>query len=213
MLQIWTNRSKHASLVEEENDMPWEKQFNTSEALTKAMQAFWARGYEATSMQDLVDCMGINRGSLYATFGDKRSLFIQALRHYDTVHRQAWVRALERAGSPRAAIQGAFEGAIAAVLEEGSRDGCLLVNTALELSPHDREIAEIVGRGLAEMEGFFRTMIEEGQAAGEIPAGVDPIDTARSLLSLFIGLRVLSRSRPEAALLRSVAKQAEALLG
>ncbi len=62
------------------------------------------------------------------------------------------------------------------------------------------------------MEGFFRAMIEKGQAAGQIPATVDPVDTARALLSLFIGLRVLSRSRPDAALLRSVAKQAEALL-
>ena len=57
--------------------MPWAKSFKTDEALTKAMNAFWARGYEATSMQDLVDCMGIGRGSLYAAFGDKRRLFLR----------------------------------------------------------------------------------------------------------------------------------------
>ena len=193
--------------------MPLEKQFNTDEALGAAMSAFWARGYEATSIQDLVDCMGINRGSLYATFGDKRSLFIQALRRYDAVHRKAWIAALVEAKSPRAAIAGAFEGAISAVLDAGLRDGCLLVNTALELSPHDREISEIVSRGLSEMEGFFREMIETGQEAGEIPPTVAPVDTARSLLGLFIGLRVLARSRPDEALLRSVANQAEALLG
>lgn len=75
--------------------MPWEKQFDVDDALTKAMHAFWARGYEATSIRDLVDRMGINRGSIYATFGDKRSLFIQALRHYDTRHREAWLGARE----------------------------------------------------------------------------------------------------------------------
>jgi len=192
--------------------MPWEKTFDTDEALGKAMQAFWAHGYEATSIQDLLQTMGLNRGSLYATFGDKRSLFIRALRHYDAVHRQAWVTALAETGSPRKAITGAFEDVIAAVLETGSRDGCLLINTALELSPHDPEIRGIVGHGLAEMEAFFREMIESGQASGEIARTVAPADTARALLGLFIGLRVLSRSRPEEPLLRSIANQAKALL-
>ncbi len=192
--------------------MPWEKQFDIDQALTQAMQAFWARGYEATSMQDLVACMGINRGSLYATFGDKRGLFIQALRRYDAVHRQAWVAALEDAPSAKRAILDAFEAVIASVLKDGARDGCLLVNTALELSPHDPEISEIVRASLAGMEGFFRRMVKKGQAAGEIPAGLNPVETGRALLGLFIGLRVLSRSRPEKALLRSIARQAGTLL-
>lgn len=192
--------------------MPWEKQFNHDEALSRAMSAFWAHGYDATSMQDLVDCMGINRGSLYATFGDKRSLFIEALRRYDAVYREDWAARLSSSHGPRAAILAAFDAAIAAALDTGSSDGCLLVNTALELSPHDEEISAIVDHGLAEMERFFRDMIEQGQAAAEIPAHVEPVDTARGLLSLFIGLRVLARSRPEKSLLRSVANQAAALL-
>lgn len=191
--------------------MPWEKQFDHDAALSKAMGAFWAQGYDATSMQDLVECMGINRGSLYATFGDKRSLFIEALRRYDEVYREGWVDRLVKSHGPRGAIAAAFDEAIAAV-QGGSNDGCLLVNTALELSPHDDEISAIVDHGLAEMEQFFCDMIERGQAAGEIPAHVAPVDAARGLLSLFIGLRVLSRSRPEASLLRSVANQAGALL-
>ena len=188
--------------------MPWEKQFNTDDALRKAMEAFWARGYEATSVRDLTACMGINRGSLYATFGDKRALFIQALRHYDTLHRTAWVARLIATRTPKAAIVAVFEEVIASVLEGGSRDGCLLVNTALELSPHDDEIGAIVANALSEMESFFKDRIRAGQESGEIPAPVDPTETARSLLSLFVGLRVLSRSRPEAPLLRSVADQA-----
>ena len=192
--------------------MPWEKQFDHDEALSNAMGAFWAHGYEATSMQDLVDCMGINRGSLYATFGDKRSLFLEALRRYDAVYREEWITQLVKSMGPRAAIDAAFDAAIGAVLDAGSSDGCLLVNTALELSPHDEEISAIVDHGLAEMEAFFRDMVEQGQAAGEIPSHVVPVDAARGLLGLFIGLRVLSRSRPEASVLRSVANQAAALL-
>jgi len=193
--------------------MPWEKKFNTGEALNEAMHAFWARGYEATSISDLVDCMGVNRGSLYATFGDKRSLFIRVLRHYGALHLHDWVTALTHAHGPRGGILAAFEEAIAAAIEGGSRKGCLLVNTALELSPHDEEISGIVRECLIEMETFFRDMIRQGQVQGEIPAHIDALDTARSLLSLFVAIRVFSRSRPEESLMRSVAKQARALLG
>ncbi len=193
--------------------MPWEKKFNSDEALSKAMHAFWARGYEATSISDLVECMGINRGSLYSTFGDKHSLFIAALRQYRMAHLHDWVSALTQAHGPRDGIVAAFEQAIAAAVEGGSRKGCLLVNTALELSPHDDEVSEFVRDSLIEMETFFRDRIEQGQAGGEIPAHVAPVDTARSLLSLFIAIRVFSRSRPEEPLLRSVANQARAMLG
>ena len=192
--------------------MPWTKQFDTDAALDQAMRAFWAHGYEATSIQDLVRCMGINRGSLYATFGDKRQLFIRALHRYDARHRQDWIAALAASRPPKAAIVGAFEEAIAVALEPGARDGCLLVNTALELSPHDAEISAFVAEALAGMEEFFRTMIEHGQAAGDIPAAIVPADTARALLGLFVGLRVLARSRPEAPLLHALARQAHTLI-
>ena len=192
--------------------MPWEKNFDANEALTKAMHAFWSRGYEATSISDLVECMGINRGSLYATFGDKRSLFIQSLRQYSAVHLHDWVAALTEAHGPREAIIAAFERAVTTAVEDGSRDGCLVINTALELSPHDEEVSEFVDNCLVEMETFFRDRIEQGQAAGEIPGHVAPVDTARALLGLFVAIRVFSRSRPKGPLLRSLANQAEAML-
>lgn len=192
--------------------MPWEKSFDVEAALGKAMEAFWRHGYEATSMQDLVDCMGVNRGSLYATFGDKRSLFILALQRYDERHRRDWTDRMAAAASGRAAILAAFDGVIAAVLNEGQREGCLLVNSALELSPHDAEIARIVARGLKEMERFFCQQIERGQADGDIPAQVEPAETARALLALLAGLRVFARARPERALLQATARQAAAML-
>lgn len=192
--------------------MPLEKQFDVDDALNRAMAAFWAHGYEATSIRNLLDCMGINRGSLYATFGDKRSLFLRALRRYDAVHREAWTRALAKSASPRDAILAAFEGVVSAALETGSRDGCLLVNTALELSPHDEEIAGIVRHGLTGMETFFREMIGLGQRRGDIRGNLDSVEAAGRLLAVLIGLRVLSRSRPEEPLLRSVASQAAAIL-
>jgi len=81
--------------------MPAEKQFDVDKVLDKAMQAFWLRGYEATSMQDLVDCTGVNRGSLYATYGDKHTLFLAALRMYDDTLRKKMLAELEARFAPR----------------------------------------------------------------------------------------------------------------
>lgn len=192
--------------------MPWEKTFDTEDALGKAMAAFWARGYEATSMQDLVDCMGIGRGSLYAAFGGKRGLFLRALALYDDRYRRRWVEDISRDRSPRGAILATFDEVIGATLG-GSRDGCLLVNTGLEMSPHDPEIAAVVARALEEMEGFFRATVRCGQALGEIAVDIDADEAARGLLALLAGLRVLSRARPDETLMRTVTRQAEALLG
>ncbi len=191
--------------------MPRKKEFDVDTVLHKAMGAFWARGYEATSLNDLLDCMQIQRASLYNTFDDKRTLFLDALRRYD-IMRQTEIAALAKAHSPRQAILSLFRDTIAAVVEKGARDGCFLVNTALELSPHDQEVAQVVGRAFIKRERFFRKMIEKGRASGEIAKSVVPIQTARALLSLFIGLRVLSRSCPEKLLLQSIAQQAETLL-
>ena len=192
--------------------MPWEKNYNETDVLERAMHAFWARGYEATSIQDLVASMGINRASIYATFGDKHSLFVEALRAYDERHRAAFLDRLCQRHCGKAAIVKAFDEVIASALASGSRDGCLLVNTALELSPHDEAVAEIVSDGLRQVETFFYDMIKAGQALGEIPLSVDPATASQALLGLFIGLRVLTRSRPEKALFKSIARQAEAML-
>lgn len=192
--------------------MPWEKQFDERQALDQAMQAFMARGYEATSIQDLVDGMGLNRGSIYAAFGDKRSLFLKALAHYETEHRQAWFAALRRRHTPRGAVLSVFEGAIGAALADRGRFGCFLVNSAIELSLHDDDIAQVVADGLRRTEATFRDLIVEGQEIGEIPQATDPARTARVLLGLLVGLRVLARGRPERPLLEALADQAAALL-
>ena len=192
--------------------MPRTKQFDTDEVLVKAMNQFWRYGYQATSMQDLVDCMGLGRGSLYLAFGDKHSLFVQVLRHYDRIWRKDPQTELARLSSPRRAVLDMFEAAIRVAVVDGSRDGCLLINTALELSPHDKQVGVIVACAFAETEAFLRASIKRGKALGEISQDVDPRRTASSLLTLFIGLRVLVRSRPEEPLLRSIVRQAEELL-
>lgn len=188
--------------------MPWEKQFDVDETLTRAMEAFWARGFDATSMQDLVRCTGVNRASLYATYGDKRALFLAALRQYDERIRKSMLARLEQRYPPREAIRRLFLAFAEQPAVDGVRRGCLLSNTALELAAHDEEVRAIVAAGQQDMEGFFRRMIEHGQADGTIRAVIDPDGAAKGLLAALLGLVVLVRSRPEPALLAAVAGQA-----
>ena len=124
--------------------MPRKKEFDVDTVLNSAMKAFWARGYEATSLNDLLDCMQIQRASLYNAFGDKHTLFLETLRRYDAVYRQTEVAKRMKMASPRQAILGLFQDAVTVVVEHGARNGCFLINTALELSPHDPEVAEVV---------------------------------------------------------------------
>lgn len=191
--------------------MPWEKQFDRNEILDRVMQAFWERGYEATSMQDLVDCTGVNRGSLYATYGDKRALFLAALHMYGE-NRTRLLAELESRYSPREAIRQIFLAFISQASEKGGNRGCFLTNTALELAAHDPEVGEIVARSQQQVEAFLARMIKLAQAAGEVSQRVKPAEAARGLLASLIGLVVLTRSRPERTLLQSIANDAVARL-
>jgi TetR/AcrR family transcriptional repressor of nem operon len=187
--------------------MPWEKQFNEEEALGKALEAFWAHGYEATSMQELVDCTGVNRGSLYATYGDKRAIFLAALNQYDDARRRM-LSEFESRYTPKEAIRKVFEAFTTSVNEQGGNRGCLITNTALELAAHDEEIRGIVAAAQKDVESFFARMIRKGRASGEIGDHVKPSDAARGLLGSLLGLLVLVRSRPERLLLQSIVDDA-----
>lgn len=187
--------------------MPWEKQFDVDAVLDRAMQQFWSRGYEATSMQDLVACTGINRASLYATYGDKRALFLAALRRYDEKVCAEMLSELESRYQPREAIRELFRG-FTRIPERGACRGCFLTNTALELAAHDQEVGRLVAHGQQGIEAFLARMIRQGKADGAIGEHVKPAETARSLLASLIGVVVLSRSRPEPALLRTIVDDA-----
>jgi len=188
--------------------MPQHKQFDVNEVLERAMHAFWNRGYEATSVQDLVECTGINRGSIYGTYGDKHALFLAALRRYDQKIRHELLTNLESRYTPREAIRQVFLSFSDHATESGDNPGCFLTNTALELAAHDGDVREIVAHGQKELEDFFARMIREGQDKDQIPARIRPRQAARGLLATLQGLVVLTRSRPNRALLRAIVDDA-----
>ena len=192
--------------------MPWEKRFNIEETLTRAMQTFWSHGYEATSMQDLVNATGVNRASLYATYGDKRELFLTALKKYDREIRGRMLSELSNETNPSQAIASVFDKFIDQTRAVQENWGCFLVNTALELAPHDSDIAGMVNTAQDEIETFFLAMIRKGQEAGEFNSEADAEQLAHQVLASLLGMLVMIRSRPNESYLRAVRDGALKLL-
>ena len=186
--------------------------FNEEKVLDVAMQCFWRRGFEATSVRDLAEEMGINGPSLYNAFGDKRALFARALGRYAERWMRERIERLDREASGKSAIQLFLQELIERSIKDKERRGCLIVNSALEISPHDAELREVIASYLQEIEMFFLRSLERGQRAGEIQATIDARDTARHFLGIVLGIRVAARSRPERTLLDGMVRPSLALL-
>jgi len=187
------------------------REFDEGAVLDAAVQCFWSGGYEATSVKDLVDKTGITAASLYNAYGDKRELFRTALDRYVEGTIAARIRRCEGL-SPREAIGAFFDEILSRSLNDREHKGCMLVNSALELAPHDSEFQKIIAGVLNRLESFFLGCIEAGQATGAITRAMPAQTLARHLLGVLIGVRVLARVRPERALLKGVIAPALALL-
>ena len=186
--------------------------FDEGEALDAAIGCFWRHGYSATSMRDLEAEMGIGSASLYNVFCDKRTLFLRALdRYLDATMRERMVR-LERTLPPKEAVKAFIGEIVERSLNDTERRGCMLVNAAAEIAPHDAEFGREIASRLEELQGFFRRMITKGRTEGSIPSDRDPNELARLFLGIVLGLRVLARAKPDRALLKGIARPALALL-
>ena len=192
--------------------MPRPKAYDATEVLERAMRAFWAHGYEGTSMSDLVDATGINRGSLYTAYADKHALFMESLRYFDQVYRADFLNSIAQHHAGKDAIVAAFEG-VCALSEEGETPGgCLLVNTALELSPHDSEVRNFIDGCLSEVEGFFYEQLESAKHHHAMDRSTPSRQTAQAILALFLGLRVLTRTGPNKPAAAAIVAQVKAML-
>lgn len=188
--------------------MPWVKDFDEELVVDRAMKVFWAKGYEATSISDLVEAMQINKGSLYNAFGSKKLLFTRALLKYDRENRQGSLEKLEAMDSPLLAIKTLFDSLIEESRSDRQHKGCLLVNTALDLPNQPTEIHGVVSSALRDFEAFFRRSIKLGQKRGEVAAGLDADEAAKWLLAQVVGLRVLARGAFDVAGLKAIRSQA-----
>src|SRR5437899_11652146 len=175
------------------------KAFEHDVVLDRAMHVFWSRGYEATSIQLLVDRMGIQRGSLYDTFGDKRALFFAAITHYDRVVTARLLAALDAPASGTDAIRRFFRLKVELALEPRRPRGCLVTNSAAELASRDRGTANRVGAVLAKTEAAFHRALVRARQGAETDRAGDPRARWRFLTSTAQGLSAMPRRSQDRA--------------
>ncbi|MDX2160333.1 MAG: TetR family transcriptional regulator [bacterium] len=184
------------------------KEFDRTKTVDKALEIFWCKGYEATSVQDLLDAMEINRGSMYDTFHDKYSLYVEALSRYEATEAAPLFAVLNEPMTGRAAIDQFFDTLLDEITHDTKRKGCFVVNTIIELAPHDKALHHRVQAILASGEASFERTIRRGQQDGSINAAADAIQMARLLNNTVQGMRVLGKVNPDRAMLHDVAAAA-----
>ncbi len=162
------------------------KEFDPEERLEKARDLFWEKGYHATSMQDLVEAMELNRGSIYDTYGDKHALFMQCLSHYSREKLKDYKQAAAGTRSPMKAVENIIRRAVSRTLEEGKT--CMVVKSSFELAAADKDVHAALKQQTAELVGVIEALLIKAQEAGELPAGRDAGLVANFVVSSFSGL-------------------------
>jgi len=180
------------------------REFDADAVLERAMQAFWAKGYRATSLDDLCAATGLSRSSLYAAFGGKRALLHQSIERYGEQGVARIAAAISRPVPVREAIASFVSDLIDGVVAGPGRRGCFLGNSAAELASRDRATAARVQRNLKRVEATFRAALARGQANGELPATADLDALARFLVAGIQGLRLVGKANPDRTVLEGI---------
>lgn len=170
------------------------REFDTEQALDAAMHLFWRKGYESTSMQDLLDTMGLSKSSLYQTYGDKHKLFQQCIDQYRRIMSQDLNDSLDQSPSGRDFIETLFRSVVDGAKIPDNRIGCLVMNTASEFAQRDPQIAELVSTSVKRFTEIFYNAVKQSQKTGEIPPSKDARRLARYLMSSLSGLNSMIKS-------------------
>jgi len=170
------------------------KEFNEDQALDKAIEIFWHKGYNGTSAQDLVTHLSLSRSSLYDTFGDKQKLFVKSLQRYQQQNEESLKLLFENAENIKTALTEIFKQAVVESLQDRITKGCFMVNSAVELAMHDPEIGKIVHDNQKSVEEVFYQAIKKGQESGQISDKQEARSLARFIFNNYSGIRVLARA-------------------
>ena len=185
--------------------MPRVKKFNEEETLNKAMCLFWRNGFHATSMQDLVDYLGINRASIYDTYGGKKELFDKAFAHYQAVNRRELQAFLKSQKNVKEGFRKLFERGISEAACDTERKGCFVINVTTELVPNEKEILTVIQENKKFMTATFEDFLKSGVISGEISKNKDVKNLASLLHTFYNGIKVVSKTDAnETELLTSV---------
>ena len=189
------------------------KEFDPDAALQAALDLFWARGYEATTMSDLVEHLGVGRASIYATFGNKHALYLKAMDRYLETRDPRIVEELSAPGPALPAVRPLVRRfASEASADDERLNGCFVTNSAAELGPHDTAVARRVELSWEQIETLLYAALTRARAGGELPADRDPRALARMLLVLLQGIRVVGKASTDPGRVLDAAEQALGLL-
>jgi len=188
--------------------MPRAKQFDEQEVLEKAMHLFWHKGYHSTSIQDLVDELGINRASMYHAFGGKEQLFTLAFSTYTERVLRVKKDILQGEESVVQGFQKLFRVVIGLLIRDRRRRGCLIVNTAAELLPGEHSALTLLEEARRQEHLLFQKALQKGIDRGELAKDTDPRDLASFLQSVYSGITLLSKLESEADELHNISDRA-----
>lgn len=189
------------------------REFDADDAVRRAMDLFWERGYEATSLRDLTEALGIGSGSLYAAFGNKDGLFQAALARYRQEQSQPMLDTLASETDVRAALRRVLAGVVALAVSDRLRRGCLVVNSATERIPHDADTATAVREILAAIQGAIEGALSRAQQRGDLDPEKDPAALAGFFVTFMNGLRVAAKTDPDERTLMQRVDAALTVLG
>jgi TetR/AcrR family transcriptional regulator, transcriptional repressor for nem operon len=192
--------------------MPRIKAFDETEIIEKAKNLFQLKGYEGTSMQDLIDTLGISRSSLYDTFGDKHQLYLKTLNAYCQDNAYALVAKAENIENPLAFIQDIFTSIIEQSKKDLEKKGCYVVNAIVEFSERNTDVTEIVDASNKAFEKMLEKLIAKAQAKKQIAANKNPKQISKFLFTTIYGLRVSSKTNASIKELKDVAAMALGIL-
>jgi TetR/AcrR family transcriptional repressor of nem operon len=182
------------------------KNFDEQQILKKAMDIFWQKGYHATSVQDLVDGLCINRASMYDTYGDKHQLFLNTLKEYKEKNATYWNSIDYDNIKPLQYIQHLFNNIVLEDIDSQFKKGCYMVNAAVEMIPHDDEVVTLVEENRKLVEENIAKIIKKGQEIGEINSLSTSLEYARFLFNTIQGLKVMSKVTSDVKILEGIAK-------
>jgi TetR/AcrR family transcriptional repressor of nem operon len=189
------------------------KDFDEDEVLKKAVDLFWLKGYNATSIQDLVDGLGISRSSLYDTYGDKHSLFIKALESYQCTNTSKFVQIIEGGKPGKETVRELLEFVVGSLLADKCQKGCFLVNAEVEVALHDKYVSAMTQKNDQDLEDAFCRVIQKGQESGEISNLQNPRALARFLFNTVKGIQVTAKSTTDRAVFDDIINSALMVLG
>ncbi len=192
--------------------MPRVKLFDEKQVLEKAMELFWKKGYNATSIQDLVNHLGINRASLYDTYGGKRPLFDRAFAHYRQTNTVRITNFLEQEKDIREGLRKFFSMVGQQTVSDCDKKGCFVVNTTTELIPGDQDISDVLQKNKSAFVEMFHNFLLKGEREGQIAKGKELKTIADLLFTYYNGLQVVSKIDPDPEKISNAVDQLLALL-